>query len=94
MKTTLELPDELMRAVKIRAVNENKKLKDMVTDLLRRGMAVEAEPPGAQRRRVKLPLIECEPARPEEEMTPERLAAALLDDEIQCYFETDPSTVR
>lgn len=39
MKTTLDLPDELMRAVKIRAVHEQKKLKDTVAELLRKGMA-------------------------------------------------------
>lgn len=39
MKTTLDLPDELMREVKIRAVHEHKKLKDAIAELLRRGMA-------------------------------------------------------
>jgi hypothetical protein len=29
MKTTLELPDELMRRVKMRAVQRNQKLKDV-----------------------------------------------------------------
>src|SRR5207248_5610567 len=71
MKTTLDLPDDLVRAVKIRAVEENRKLKDMVAELLRRGL--EQEPPPAVRRRVRLPLVQCaHPARPEEEITPER----------------------
>jgi hypothetical protein len=39
MKTTLELPDELMRAVKIRAVHEQKKLKDAIAEFIRKGMA-------------------------------------------------------
>jgi len=39
MKTTLDLPDELMREVKIRAVNERKKLKDIIAELLRKGIA-------------------------------------------------------
>jgi hypothetical protein len=39
MKTTLELPDELMQRVKIRAIHERKKLKDEIADLLERGMA-------------------------------------------------------
>ena len=38
MKTTIELPDELMQRVKIRAVHEHKKLKDAIADLLERGM--------------------------------------------------------
>ena len=39
MKTTLELPDELMREVKIRAIYEGKKLKDAIAEFLRKGMA-------------------------------------------------------
>jgi hypothetical protein len=39
VKTTLDLPDDLMRAVKIRAVHEHKKLKDTIAELLRKGMA-------------------------------------------------------
>jgi hypothetical protein len=39
MKTTLELPDELMREVKIRAIHERKKLKDAIADFIRKGMA-------------------------------------------------------
>ena len=38
MKTTLDLPDELMREVKIRAVHENKKLKDAIADFIRKGL--------------------------------------------------------
>lgn len=41
VKTTLDLPDELMRKVKIRAVHEQKKLKDTIAELLRKGMAAE-----------------------------------------------------
>lgn len=39
MKTTLDLPDDLMREVKIRAVHERKKLKDAIAEFLRKGMA-------------------------------------------------------
>jgi plasmid stability protein len=39
MKTTLDLPDDLMREVKIRAVHEHKKLKDALADFIRKGMA-------------------------------------------------------
>ncbi len=35
MKTTLELPDELMREVKIRAAVEGRKLKDVSQKLLK-----------------------------------------------------------
>jgi plasmid stability protein len=39
MKTTLDLPDDLMREVKIRAVHEHKKLKDTIAELLKKGIA-------------------------------------------------------
>lgn len=38
MRTTLDLPDPLMRRVKIRAASEGRKLKDMISELLERGM--------------------------------------------------------
>ena len=44
MKTTLDLPDELMREVKIRAVHEHKKLKDTIAELLKKGMAASRTP--------------------------------------------------
>lgn len=47
MKTTLELPDELVRRVKMRAVQRNQKLKDAVRQLLELGLerAGETEAP-------------------------------------------------
>jgi hypothetical protein len=39
MKTTLDLPDDLMHEVKIRAVHERKKLKDAIAEFLRKGLA-------------------------------------------------------
>jgi hypothetical protein len=92
MKTTLELPDELMRAIKIRAVHENKRLKDVVAQLLERGMASESPAP-APRHRVKLPLITGRAATPETEITPERLAEILNDQEAGWYLESAPEPV-
>jgi plasmid stability protein len=84
MKTTLDLPDELMRTVKIRAVREDKKLKDMVAELLRRGLSESPGSPPAARTRVQLPLVHCaHPADPAQEMTPDRVADALLADEAR-----------
>ena len=81
MKTTLDLPDELMRSVKIRAAQEGRRLKDVVADLLRRGLAAEARPEPSPHR-VKLPLFHStRRANPEEEMTPERIAQTLIDEE-------------
>jgi plasmid stability protein len=81
MKTTLDLPDDLMREVKIRAVRENRKLKEAIADLLRRGLSPRRSEPRV-RRRVTLPIVECaREARPGEEMTPERVASLLLEEE-------------
>ena len=44
MKTTLELPAELMRRVKLRAVHSNHRLKDEIAQLLEAGMASAPEP--------------------------------------------------
>lgn len=83
MKTTLDLPDDLMREVKIRAVEENRKLKDMVADLLRQGLAQPVADSAPVRRRVKLPLFQSShPARPGEELTPELIDEILLEQEV------------
>ena len=39
MKTTIELPEALMRRVKLRALHHNQKLKDAIAQLLELGMA-------------------------------------------------------
>lgn len=82
MKTTLELPDDLMRAVKIRAVNEGRRLKDVMADIIKHGLA---QPPGAAAtppRKVQLPLVACaHDAPPQEEMTAERVAEVLSQEE-------------
>ena len=54
IKTTLELPDELMREVKIRAVHEHKKLKDTVAELIRKGIAADKSRTAKLLRPVKL----------------------------------------
>ncbi|HEX9730013.1 MAG TPA: hypothetical protein VGA37_16060 [Gemmatimonadales bacterium] len=84
MKTTLDLPDELMRAVKLRAVNENRKLKDMIAALLRHGLAQDVGASATIRARVRLPLVHCaHRARPAEEITPDRVAEILAAEEAR-----------
>ncbi len=39
MRTTLDLPDDLMRELKIRAAGEGRRLKDVVAEVLRQGLA-------------------------------------------------------
>ncbi len=89
MKTTLDLPDELMRAVKIRAVEESRTLTDLIAEYLRRGLAQEPGEPATIRKRVKLPLlVGAQPAKPGEEMTPERVAEILLAEEAEAYRDS------
>ena len=45
MKTTLDLPDELVRRVKMRAIQSDRKLKDMVATLLDAGLRAEPTAP-------------------------------------------------
>jgi plasmid stability protein len=49
MKTTLELPDDLMRRVKLRAVHRNRRLKDEIARLLEAGMASAPAPEASAR---------------------------------------------
>ena len=84
MKTTLDLPDDLMRDIKIRAVKENRKLKDAIAELLRLGLSQSGAGPSTVRNRVKLPLVQCaHEAPPGEEMTPDRVARLLLDEDSE-----------
>jgi len=58
MKTTIDLPDDLIREVKLRAVLESRKLKDVIEEIFRRGLAVDEPARSPQKRyRVPLPLI-------------------------------------
>jgi hypothetical protein len=82
MKTTLNLPDDLMRAVKLRAVEEDRTLTDTIAELLRMGLA-RAQAGSSQRgNRVQLPLVKrTHQPEPGEELTPERVAEILLEEE-------------
>ena len=42
MKMTIDLPDDLAKRVKLLAVHEDQKLKDMVAELLRLGLSAAA----------------------------------------------------
>jgi plasmid stability protein len=53
MKTTIELPDDLMRSVKIQAARENRKLKDFLREIIDRGLAART---GAKRQSPPRPL--------------------------------------
>lgn len=89
MKTTLDLPDELVREVKLRAVTQGRTVKDLVADLLSRGLGLmplerSAVPRAGSRVEIGeqgLPLIRCAPDAPASRMSPEDLLA--LEQETQ-----------
>ncbi len=83
MKTTIELPDDLIRAVKMRAVAEDRKLKDVMAELLEKGLAKPSRDAGPVRHRVEFPIVRvAHPAPPGEELTPERMKEILLQEEV------------
>ena len=81
MKTTLDLPDELIREVKLRAVVQRRTVKDLVAEFLRQGlgMASPAQPaPPAPDSLVEigpegLPVIRCKAGAPATRMSAKKL---------------------
>jgi hypothetical protein len=63
MLTALDLPDELMRDIKIRAINEHKKLTEMIAELLQKGLAVDRHRRGKLPKPVKLRRAQSPPRK-------------------------------
>jgi len=89
MKTALDLPDELARAIKIRAAQEGRKLKDVVADLLRRGLDAATDSTTEPISRLTLdaisglPTVTCRhSARIADRLTPNKVATILLEQEV------------
>ncbi|MDZ4288606.1 MAG: hypothetical protein U0984_11640 [Prosthecobacter sp.] len=90
MKTTLDLPNELVREMKLRAVYEGRKLKDVAASLLVSGLAAESAKAKAGPRRkgtLKLPLFECAPDAPARRMTMAQLTA--LEQDTQTHEDLE-----
>lgn len=81
MKTTLDLPDELIREVKLRAVVQGRTVKDLVADFLRLGLGLTTldrteKRPTSERVEIRergLPVIRCRPDAPSTLMRVEAL---------------------
>jgi hypothetical protein len=57
MKTTLEIPDDLYRQAKVHAAQENRKIKDLVSEGLRLVLGVTKNPQAPHlRRMMKAPV--------------------------------------
>src|SRR5215210_5186360 len=65
MKTTLDLPDDLVKELKLRADRDGKKLNDTATDVLRAGLAAGGAGENGRSKRVKqpLPVIKARPVK-------------------------------
>ena len=68
MKTTIDLPEALVREIKCRAKHEGRTVKDVVADLLAAGLspAVETTPPSDLVASKNLPLIKVRPVKPKD----------------------------
>ncbi len=75
--------------MKIRAVQEGRKFKDVATEIFRRGLAqprIEENSGGGQR--VKLPLIQCRhPATSKAKLMPDQVADVFLKQEVEWSHE-------
>ena len=88
MKTTLDLPSDLVREMKLQAAREGRKLRDVATEIFRRGLSQPISRGTAALHRVKLPLIACKtPASPVKELTSDQLAEVLLKQEVVWSYE-------
>ena len=94
MKLTIDLPENLFREIELRAVREGRKLNEVVVELLREGIAAKDTPrdecpgPFFTKEEKKLPIIKCRhPAAAEQELTPERVAEILLEQEVNWFHD-------
>jgi len=86
MKTTLDLPPDLVREMKLRAAGEGRKLRDVATEVFRRGLERSTPAAASVRRRVKLPLVRCKQVSTE--MSAANVAKVLLTQEMDWSRET------
>lgn len=87
MKTTIDLPARLVRDLKTRAARQGVKMKDLAAELLREGLTakrplgpvvIEKDP------KTGLPILHCyRTPEPHEQLTPDRIAQVLLDQEVE-----------
>jgi plasmid stability protein len=72
MKVTLDLPDELVKQLKLQAVHGGKKLKDAFADTLRAGLVIHEKPMDLvikKNRKTGLPIVQCPSDAPARRMT-------------------------
>jgi plasmid stability protein len=96
MKITIDLPDDLVREVKIRAVVEGQSVKALVASLLREALRRPSSTPDRRQRLSKsvtcdengVPVIRCDPNAPATRMSPRQLL------ELEWQTQTDEDMKR
>lgn len=83
MKTTVEIPDELMKAIKLRALEEGKKLNEIMRELLSSGL--QNKEPKLSKPRIGVdergfPVI-LGGKTPKKELTPADISEILIEQE-------------
>ncbi len=80
MRSTFDLPDDLMKQAKIAAVERGITLRDLVAEGLRHVLK-EKKPPGRQQ--LKLPVVKMAADAPLLRMSPQQLKKLLEDEDIE-----------
>ena len=89
MKTTLDLPDDLMREVKIRAATQGRKLKDVIAEAIRDSLArpagrfVEAPPLVISRTPGGFPYIKAIPGAIKRPATAEEIQRLIDESQLE-----------
>ncbi len=83
MRTTIDVPDALMRAAKARAADRGESLKDLVHRALAHELGVSSAPK-RKTGRVVLPLV-ARDASPEVLVTNDDIAGALESEDVERY---------
>ncbi|MEY3896107.1 MAG: hypothetical protein RLZZ214_1627 [Verrucomicrobiota bacterium] len=89
MKTTLDLPDDLMRGMKIRAATQGRKLKDVIADAIRdslvskRETTVEAPPLVISRSASGFPYIKALPGAQKPAVTAEEIQRLIEESQLE-----------
>ena len=92
MKMTIDLPESLIRQLKLRAVRNGKKLKELTADLLRDGLRQpQTEETRATARIVKsklsgFPMLEAQ-GKATSPLSPDDVAQALINEEATWAIE-------
>ena len=78
MKMTFDLPADLVQRLKIKAAEEGLKLKDLIAEACRSFLDQPRKPKKGNAKKSPFPIFKGgHPAKPGEEMTPERVAEIL-----------------